>query len=638
MQGVGPGTVLGGRYALRHRLWQGRDLERWSGHDATLEREVALTIIGSEHPNRAGVLDAARRAAGVEDTRLIRILDVGIQSDNSYIVEEAMSGSESLATILLQGPLPAEEARRVAGETAKGLDAAGQRGLHHLQLTPHHVIIAPDGVIRVSGVAVAAAIDGPDEQGSDAAAASRRDALSLAAIVYAALTSRWPLEEGVAGVEPAPRMINGVVAPSEITAGVPSDLDALCLMMLNVSAGPLTPGDFANRIAPWSHQRVSRDEVEPTVMLPLPDLGAVTDVAPAGNVPAGNIPAQDIPDRDTPGGAAGIEPTVALSTHDVPSQEPSGRSTDEASQPDSSEPGATPTVGDRAAATGAATTKALGTALSSAGAAVGVVGSKVSSVARASSGMGARTDANGGREGVRLPAWLSTQLDEDGPPLPMLPASTAQPPSRGQSKLVVLIVATFVGLSLLVGYCGVRGPSNNTAQNKPTPRHTVTVSAPPVTVSASPGRQAGAAAAGPIAILSATGFDPQGDQTERNSQAARVYDGDLATKWTSESYGTAQFGNLKKGVGVLLDLGQPTSVHQVTIDLGSGPVDLTVYAAPDPVLDGAAVLGTASAASGRIQLKAASTLPKAQYIIVWFTSAAPAGNQFRATISEIALN
>jgi len=91
-------------------------------------------------------------------------------------------------------------------------------------------------------VAVAAAIDGPDEQGSDAAAASRRDALSLAAIVYAALTSRWPLEEGVAGVEPAPRMINGVVAPSEITAGVPSDLDALCLMMLNVSAGPLTPG------------------------------------------------------------------------------------------------------------------------------------------------------------------------------------------------------------------------------------------------------------------------------------------------------------------------------------------------------------------------------------------------------------
>jgi hypothetical protein len=220
----------------------------------------------------------------------------------------------------------------------------------------------------------------------------------------------------------------------------------------------------------------------------------------------------------------------------------------------------------------------------------------------------------------------------------MLPASTAQPPSRGQSKLVVLIVATFVGLSLFVGYCGVRGPGNDTVQSKPTPRRTVTVSAPPVTAPASPGPTAGATGTGPIAILSATGFDPEGDESERNSQAARVYDTDLATKWTSEGYGTAQFGNLKKGVGVILDLGQPTSVHQVTIDLGSGPVDVTAYAAPDPDLDGAAVVGTASAASGRIQLKAASTLPKAQYVIVWFTSAPPDGDQFRASIAEIALN
>ena len=166
MQGVGPGTILGGRYSLRRRLSQGPDLERWSAHDTTLEREIALTIVDADHPNRAGILDAARRAAGVEDTRLVRILDVGTQDGNSYIVEEAMSGSESLAAILLQGPLPAEEARRIAGETARGLETAGQRGLHHLRLTPHFVLIAPDGAIRVSGVAVAAAIDGPDERGA----------------------------------------------------------------------------------------------------------------------------------------------------------------------------------------------------------------------------------------------------------------------------------------------------------------------------------------------------------------------------------------------------------------------------------------------------------------------------------------
>jgi len=89
---------------------------------------------------------------------------------------------------------------------------------------------------------------------------------------------------------------------------------------------------------------------------------------------------------------------------------------------------------------------------------------------------------------------------------------------------------------------------------------------------------------------------------------------------------------------VLLDLGQPTSVNQVTIDLGFGPVDVTVYAATTGSLDGATVIGTANAATGRIQLKAASAMPKAQYVIVWFTKLAPDAGRFRASIAEIALS
>ena len=208
MQGVGPGTILGGRYSLHRRLTQGSAVERWSAHDTTLERDVTLTVVNSDHPNRAGILDAARRAAGVEDARLVRILDVGTQASNSYIVEEALSETESLATILLQGALPSEEARRIAGETASGLEAARQRGLHHLWLTPHSVLRAADGAIKVSGLAVAAAIRGTEEP--DPAAASRRDAVAVVAVAYAALTSRWPLDERVPGIEPAPRVVGGV--------------------------------------------------------------------------------------------------------------------------------------------------------------------------------------------------------------------------------------------------------------------------------------------------------------------------------------------------------------------------------------------------------------------------------------------
>jgi hypothetical protein len=50
------------------------------------------------------------------------------------------------------------------------------------------------------------------------------------------------------------------------------------------------------------------------------------------------------------------------------------------------------------------------------------------------------------------------------------------------------------------------------------------------------------------------------------------------------------------------------------------------------------VIGTANAASGRIQLKAASKMPQSQFVIIWFTSLAPYGGQFGASVQEIALS
>jgi hypothetical protein len=608
VQGVGPGTILGGRYSLRRRLTKGRDLERWSAHDTTLERAIALTIVDADHPNRAGILDAARRAAGVEDTRLVRILDVGTQDGNSYFIEEAMSGAESLAAILLRGTLPAEEARRIVGEVASGLETARQRGLHHLHLTPHWVLRAPDGAIKVSGVAVVAAIDGPDEREPDPAAASRRDAVCVVAVAYAALTGRWPLDEKVSGIEPAPRVVGGVAAPSEIAAGVPGDLDALCRMTLNEDTGPLTPGDFASQIAPWSRGLVHRVEVEQTLVIPI---------------------------------------------HDVPTPDQSTSSTETVNQTGSSGPGGGPSTGDDAFAAGAAATTAvgtaalrtaaLGTAVAGGGPASGVSG-KVGSFARAAAdkAAAARAATSVGGERMTLGEVFSTRSDDAEPPLPMLPASTAQAPSRDQSKVVVMIVATFVALSMLVAYFGTRSLGDGISLPKPTPQRTVAVNAPPVTAAPPDAAQPGSTApAGgqPIAVLSATGFDPEGDGNEKNTQAPRVYDGNPATAWTSEGYGSAEFGGLgKKGLGVRLDLGQPTSVNQVSIDLDNGPVDVTVYAAPQASLEGATVIGTVNAASGQVQLNAASAMPNAQYVIVWFTKLAPDGGRFRASISEIALS
>ena len=58
MRGVGPGTVLGGRYTVRRRLEQLHDTERWSADDTTLGRSVSLLCIGADDHRTPALLDA----------------------------------------------------------------------------------------------------------------------------------------------------------------------------------------------------------------------------------------------------------------------------------------------------------------------------------------------------------------------------------------------------------------------------------------------------------------------------------------------------------------------------------------------------------------------------------------------------
>ena len=250
MQGIGPGSVLGGRYTADRRTAQYAGAERWTARDTTLDRAVMLFTVPRSHPNVDAVLDAARRSAGLDNSRLSRILDVGHDDGIAYVVEEALEGSHSLATLLSAGPLPAPEVRRIAGETALVLDLARHRGLHHQRLTPDLVMRTADGDVKLRGLATMAALAGVDDV--DDQSAARADAVAVVAIAYAGFTGHWPLPGDRGGLPPAPRVSSHVAAPSEIAAGVPADLDALCRLTFANDQGPVTPGDFARQIAPWS--------------------------------------------------------------------------------------------------------------------------------------------------------------------------------------------------------------------------------------------------------------------------------------------------------------------------------------------------------------------------------------------------
>ena len=158
---MGRGTVLAGRYRLEDRVETMPDGTLWHATDETLDRGVTIRVIHSHHLYGADAADAARRAALVEDSRMIRVLDVSVQDGYPFIVTERPHGV-TLQSLVTGRRMDPGLARRVVGEVAQALERAGERGLHHLRLSPNRVVIRPDGSIKLLGTAVDASAAGND--------------------------------------------------------------------------------------------------------------------------------------------------------------------------------------------------------------------------------------------------------------------------------------------------------------------------------------------------------------------------------------------------------------------------------------------------------------------------------------------
>ena len=264
------GTTVGGRYRLTRPLVP--DLpgaEPWSATDTILDRPVRVDLITG--PRTSAALDAARRAALVTEPRLNRILQVTQDGDLGVVVTSEVEG-RTLADLAAAGPLAPDQARAIVGEVAGALEEARRRGLHHLALRPRAVTIDPTGRVIVRGLAVDGALIGLAD--TRAHAASRRDAIDLTRLLYAALTGRWPAPPTTTGAVPtfaewsgpgaptsaepdpglpaAPAVDSAAVPPAELVSSVPADLDTLCAVTLGPHEdGPHSPGEVVRELEPW---------------------------------------------------------------------------------------------------------------------------------------------------------------------------------------------------------------------------------------------------------------------------------------------------------------------------------------------------------------------------------------------------
>ncbi|MGH3414554.1 MAG: hypothetical protein ACRDPH_15870 [Marmoricola sp.] len=583
----GPGTLLGGRYRLEDLLSEAGGARFWRGTDTVLGRSVAIHAVASDDPRGESLLEAARRSAMVSDVRLLRVLDCDSADGTSWVVNEWGDGL-SLDFVLERDVLPPDRAAWLAREVAETIANAHAHGLTHGRLNPEAVLVTHAGAVKLIGFVVDAALLPADDpaRGRQYAGINGRegDVIDLAGILYAGLVGRWPGASG-SRVPAAPRDARGPLRPRQVRAGVPRTLDAVCERVLRREAhGHMLPIETAQEIAAALDDYVGN-----------PADSAPGTVAAMYDEPTVTMPRVPGPDRPS-GSPSWDQPTQA---------HPDGRDT-------SVGPDAAPQHEEPAPPLPSYEESAERPLFASEQPRDRVTRSRHTPPERPTAQPGVST-------GGPLPgseAWLFGDQE-----------AHRRPERRPWPRLwlavggvVLLVIAMVVAFMLGIGSGGGSGPEASPPSSQATATQRAQVLKP----------------------VSVSDFDPEGRPPSENpQQVAFATDGKPATGWTTLTYqGNPHLGNLKSGVGLLLDLGADRRLGSVQVSFTGAPTTFSVYATPPGVSDPPSDLSGVHRIGGMVARHSHATLRlrhpvTGRFVVLWLTKLPPYQGGFRGQVDQV---
>ena len=198
-------------YRILEKLGQGGMGVVYKAQDTKLERLVALKFLPAHllgDPDIRKRFDReAKSAAALSHPNVCRVYEIDESDGKTFIAMELVEG-ESLDKKIKQGPLKLDEALDIAQQTARGLEAAHDKGIHHRDIKPENLMVDAKGHVTVMDFGLAQLTQASrltrtnetlgttpymsPEQAQGSGTDHRTDIWSFGVVLYEMITGRHP--------------------------------------------------------------------------------------------------------------------------------------------------------------------------------------------------------------------------------------------------------------------------------------------------------------------------------------------------------------------------------------------------------------------------------------------------------------
>ena len=182
-----PGTRVG-PFIIDAPLGAGGMGEVYRATDSRLKRQVAIKVLPpllAADPDRLARLQReAEVLASLNHPHIAAIYGLEDAGGSKALVMELIEG-EDLAQRIARGPIPVDEALRIAQQIAEALEAAHERGIIHRDLKPANIKVRPDGAVKVLDFGLAKLGDDQATSGSQPSAAAMLPTITSPAMLSA---------------------------------------------------------------------------------------------------------------------------------------------------------------------------------------------------------------------------------------------------------------------------------------------------------------------------------------------------------------------------------------------------------------------------------------------------------------------